>query len=163
MKKSTPNTISAYSKDLSLFIEYLVRHNVYETYQINLKIFKNFLKFLDKYNYSNNTILRKFSTYINYFKFLEQNSLISIQLSQYISIPKKESRFYNFLTESEMSKLLESIKPEGNFGKRDRAIFEVFYSTGIRISELINITVDNLNLKENEIKIWKGRKENSFR
>ena len=68
-KNLTPNTISAYSKDLSLFIEYLVRHNVYETYQINLKIFKNFLKFLDKYNYSNNTILRKFSTYINYFNF----------------------------------------------------------------------------------------------
>jgi integrase/recombinase XerC len=59
-----------------------------------------------------------------------------------------------------MSNLLKTINGQDNFGIRDRAIFELFYSTGVRINELVNITLDKIDLKNNEIKVFgKGRKE----
>jgi len=159
-KNLTPNTVNAYDKDLLLMKDYLIKNKVSDVKEITLIKFQDFLKFLDKYQYSNRTIIRKFSSYINYFKFLEQNSLIDVQLSQIISVPKIQKRFYKLLSESEMSNLLKTINGQDNFGIRDRAIFELFYSTGVRINELVNITLDKIDLKNNEIKVFgKGRKE----
>jgi len=158
-KNLTPNTIISYNNDLLLMKDYLIKNKIYDVKEITLSIFRNFLKFLDKYQYSNRTIIRKFSSYINYFKFLEQNSLIGVQLSQKISLPKIEKRFYNFLSESEINNLLETIDEQDNFGIRGRAIFELFYSTGARISELVNITLDKIDIKNKEIEVFgKGRK-----
>lgn len=158
-KNLTPNTILSYNNDLLLMKDYLIKNKIYDVKEITLSIFRNFLKFLDKYQYSNRTIIRKFSSYINYFKFLEQNSLIDVQLSQKISLPKIEKRFYNFLSESEINNLLETIDEQDNFGIRGRAIFELFYSTGARISELVNITLDKIDIKNKEIEVFgKGRK-----
>ncbi len=158
-KNLTPNTILSYNNDLLLMKDYLIKNKIYNVKEITLSIFRNFLKFLDKYQYSNRTIIRKFSSYINYFKFLEQNSLIDVQLSQKISLPKIEKRFYNFLSESEINNLLETIDEQDNFGIRGRAIFELFYSTGARISELVNITLDKIDIKNKEIEVFgKGRK-----
>lgn len=158
-KNLTPNTILSYNNDLLLMKDYLIKNKIYDVKEMTLSIFRNFLKFLDKYQYSNRTIIRKFSSYINYFKFLEQNSLIDVQLSQKISLPKIEKRFYNFLSESEINNLLETIDEQDNFGIRGRAIFELFYSTGARISELVNITLDKIDIKNKEIEVFgKGRK-----
>ena len=158
-KNLTPNTILSYNNDLLLMKDYLIKNKINDVKEITLSIFRNFLKFLDKYQYSNRTIIRKFSSYINYFKFLEQNSLIDVQLSQKISLPKIEKRFYNFLSESEINNLLETIDEQDNFGIRGRAIFELFYSTGARISELVNITLDKIDIKNKEIEVFgKGRK-----
>jgi integrase/recombinase XerC len=158
-KNLTPNTILSYRNDLLLMMEFFIKNKVCDVSEITLIIFRNFLKFLDKYQYSNSTILRKFSSYINYFKFLEKNSLINVQLSQAISLPKTEKRFYSFLSESEMIGLLNSIGDGNNLEIRDRAIFEMFYSTGARISEIAGITLDKVDIKNNEIEVFgKGRK-----
>jgi integrase/recombinase XerC len=158
-KNLTPNTILSYRNDLLLMVEFFIKNKVCDVSEITLIIFRNFLKFLDKYQYSNSTILRKFSSYINYFKFLEKNSLINVQLSQAISLPKTEKRFYSFLSESEMIGLLNSIGDGNNLEIRDRAIFEMFYSTGARISEIAGITLDKVDIKNNEIEVFgKGRK-----
>ncbi|MCL6087310.1 MAG: tyrosine-type recombinase/integrase, partial [Actinobacteria bacterium] len=158
-KNLTPNTIISYNNDLLLFRDYLLRNKISDVKEINLTVFRSFLKLLYKYNYSNQTLSRKFSSYINYFKFLEQNSLIDIQLSQIISLPKKEKRVFNFLSVSEINTMLDKIDGQDNFAVRDRAIFELFYSTGARISEIINITMDKLDMKNCEVKVYgKGRK-----
>ncbi|MCL5771949.1 MAG: tyrosine recombinase XerC [Actinobacteria bacterium] len=159
-KNLAPNTINAYDKDLLLLKDYLINNKIADVKEITLTKFQDFLKFLDKYQYGNRTTIRKFSSYINYFKFLEQNSLIDVQLSQIISAPKIQKRFYKLLSESEISNLLKTIDGQDNFELRDRAIFELFYSTGVRISELVNITLDKIDLKNKEIKVFgKGRKE----
>lgn len=158
-KNLTPNTIISYNNDLLLFRDYLLRNKISDVKEINLTVFRSFLKLLYKYNYSNQTLSRKFSSYINYFKFLEQNSLIDIQLSQIISLPKKEKRVFNFLSVSEINTMLDKIDGQDNFAVRDRAIFELFYSTGARISEIINITMDKLDMKNCEVQVYgKGRK-----
>lgn len=158
-KNLTPNTILSYRNDLLLLMEFFIKNKVNDVTEITLTVFRNFLKFLDKYQYSSRTLLRKFSSYINYFKFLEKNSLIKIQLSQAISLPKAEKRFYSFLSESEINDLLNAIGDGNNLEIRDRAIFEMFYSTGARISEIAGITLNKVDIKNNEIEVLgKGRK-----
>jgi integrase/recombinase XerC len=158
-KNLTPNTILSYKNDLLLMMDFFTKNKVYDVSEITLSVFRNFLKFLDKYQYSGRTTLRKFSSYINYFKFLEKNSLINIQLSQAISLPKTEKRFYNLLSESEIKDLLNAIEGSNNLEIRDRAIFELFYSTGARISEIAGITLNKIDIKNNEIEVFgKGRK-----
>ena len=155
----TSNTILSYRNDLLLMIEFFIKNGVNDPEQITLALFRNFLKFLDKYKYSSRTMIRKFSAYINYFKFLEKNSLMKIQLSQAITVPKSEKRFYSFLSEKEMDDLLNVIGSNSNFEIRDSAIFEMFYSTGARISEIAGITLNKIDLKNKEIEVFgKGRK-----
>lgn len=159
-KNLSPNTVKAYKNDLSIFEYFLKKEKIADTEEIDYTFFKNFLKFLDRYNYSNRSIIRKLSTYINYFKFLEHNKLIKTQLSQKISVPKREMRFYEFLSKEELEKLLESIPCNNEKGIRDRLIFEIFYSTGLRISELENIKIKDIDFKNSEIRVLgKGRKE----
>ena len=158
-KNLTPNTILSYRNDLLLMIEFFIKNKVCDVSEVTLTVFRNFLRFLDKYKYSNRTIIRKFSSYINYFKFLEKNSLISVQLSPAISIPKTEKRFYSFLSETEINDLLNAIENNSNIEIRDRAIFEMFYSTGARISEITGITINKVDIKNSEIEVFgKGRK-----
>ena len=158
-KNLTPNTILAYRNDLLLMMDFFIKNKVCDVSEISLLVFRSFLKFLDKYQYSSRTLLRKFSSYINYFKFLEKNSLISVQLSQAISLPKTEKRFYSFLSETEIKDLLVAIGESNNFEIRDSAIFELFYSTGARISEITGITLGKIDIINNEIEVFgKGRK-----
>jgi integrase/recombinase XerC len=158
-KNLTPNTIIAYRNDLLLMMDFFIKNKIQDVSEISLLVFRNFLKFLDKYQYGNRTLVRKFSSYINYFKFLEKNSLINIQLSQAITPPRTEKRFYSFLSESEINDLLKVIGESNNFEIRDRAIFELFYSTGARISEIAGITLEKIDVKNNEIEVFgKGRK-----
>lgn len=159
-KNLSPNTVKAYRNDLSIFEYFLKKEKIADTEEIDYPFFKSFLKFLDRYNYSNRSIIRKLSTYINYFKFLEHNKLIKTQLSQKISVPRREMRFYEFLSEEELEKLLESIPCDNEKGIRDRLVFEIFYSTGLRISELENIRIKDIDFKNSEIIVLgKGRKE----
>ena len=158
-KNLTPNTILAYRNDLLLMMDFFIKNKVCDVSEISLLVFRSFLKFLDKYQYSSRTLLRKFSSYINYFKFLEKNSLISVQLSQAISLPKTEKRFYSFLSETEIKDLLVAIGESNNFEIRDSAIFELLYSTGARISEITGITLGKIDIINNEIEVFgKGRK-----
>ena len=155
----TPNTILSYRNDLLLMIEFFIKNDVNDPGKITLALFRDFLKFLDRYKYGSRTMIRKFSSYVNYFKFLEKNSLIKIQLSQAITVPKSEKRFYSFLSEKEMDDLLNTIGSNSNFEIRDSAIFEMFYSTGARISEIAGITLSKIDLKNKEVEVFgKGRK-----
>lgn len=159
-KNLSSNTVRAYKNDLAVFSYFMEKNGLASTEDISYQLFKNFLKFLDKYNYSNLSIIRKLSTYINFFKFLEHNNLLKTSLSQKILVPKREKRFYEFLSEEETKRFLDSIPHDSETELRNRLIFEIFYSTGARISELENIRLEDINFEKSEIKIFgKGRKE----
>jgi site-specific recombinase XerD len=74
-------------------------------------------------------------------------------------VPKPDKKLYNLLSEYEMEELLNSMEGDGNLEIRDRAIFELFYSTGARISEIGGITLDKVDIRNREIEVFgKGRK-----
>jgi integrase/recombinase XerD len=159
-KNLSLNSINSYRKDILQFLNYLKRKNITGTVNLNLNAFRDFLKYLDDYNYSNGTIIRKYSSLINFFKFLERNGYIGFQLTQFINVPRKHQGLYTFMSVSEIKKLFKGLEPLSDMEIRDRAIIEVLYSTGARISEVENLKMDDLDLDSNEVIVTgKGRKQ----
>ena len=159
-KNLSLNSINSYKKDNLQFLNYLKGKNITENGSLNLDTFRDFLKYLDNYNYSNSTIIRKYSSLINFFKFLERNNHIGFQLTQFINVPRKQQGLYTFMSISEIKKLLEDFKPLSDLEIRDRAIIELLYSTGARISEVESLETGDFDLKNNEVMVTgKGRKQ----
>jgi site-specific recombinase XerD len=159
-KNLSLNSINSYKKDNLQFLNYLKDKNIISPESLNIDIFRDFLKYLDSYKYSNSTIIRKYSSIINFFKFLERNSYIDFQLTQFINVPGKKQGLYTYMTVSEVEKLLENIEPLNDMEVRDRTIIELIYSTGARISEIENLKVGDFDIENNEVIVTgKGRKQ----
>ncbi len=159
-KNLSLNSVNSYRKDILQLLNFLKQRKITSPGELDLGIFREFLKSLDSYDYSNRTIIRKYSSFINFFRFLERNDYISSQLTQAINPPRKRQRFYSFMSVGEMEKLFKSLKAGKNSEIRDRAIIELLYSTGARISEVENVKIDDIDLRNNEIMVTgKGRKQ----
>ncbi len=159
-KNLSINTINAYRRDILHFISYIKNIGTIKTSEINLDSFRKYFKYLDNFKYSNGTIIRKYSSIINFFRFLENSQYTNIQLTQLANIPKKHHRFYSFLSQKEIERLFESIKPVDDLTIRNRTLIELIYSTGARISEVAGILVKDVDLKNKEINvIGKGRRQ----
>lgn len=159
-KNLSLNSVNSYRKDILQLLNFLKQRKITSPGELDLSIFREFLKSLDSYDYSNRTIIRKYSSFINFFRFLERNDYISSQLTQAINPPRKRQRFYSFMSVGEMEKLFKSLEAGKDSEIRDRAIIELLYSTGARISEVENLKIGDINLRNNEIMVTgKGRKQ----
>jgi len=160
-KNLTPDSIRSYTRDIVQLHNFLsVSKKIHDTAQLSLTVFREFLKSIDQNDYANRTILRKYSSFINYFRFLEENDIIDIQLSQFINVPRKRERLYTLLSKEEMERLFDSIETSDILQLRNRLIIELIYSTGARVTEVENIKIGDIDLKKNEIKVTgKGRKQ----
>lgn len=159
-KNLSLNTINSYKVDILQMIAYLRKLKISNVDQLSLEIFRKFLKFIDNFKYSKSTIIRKYSSFLNFFKFLEENSYIKKNLSQHIIVPKKDKKFFPLMSKDEVISLIDSVVPENDIGKRDKAIIEIIYATGARVSEVENIKIRDINFTGNEIKvIGKGNKQ----
>jgi len=159
----TVDTYSSNTKRFLVFIKkYYFRVNSVE------KITKDIL--LDYQNYiahhktkkggtlSNSTQCSILKSIKKFFQFLIKSDFILKDPSTAIVFPKEEQRLTrNVLTEKEMETLLNSINLDNPLGLRNRAIIELFYSCGIRTSELCNLKVNDVNLKEQTVTIVKGK------
>ena len=159
-KNLTNNSVRSYKNDIFQLISFLRDKNILDLDHLNLSVFRDFLKSLDLKKYANRTMIRKYSSYINYFRFLEDNKMIEIRLSQLINIPRKRERYYTILSRSEIKKVFDSMRAGNSLEIRDRFILELIYSTGARVGEIENIMMEDINIKSNEIKVTgKGRKQ----
>lgn len=159
-KNLSSNSINSYTRDIVQLIEYLEKINIKNIDDVTLEVFRNFLKFLDKFKYSSRTIIRKYSSINSFLRYCEINDYTKNHLSQYLIPPKKTQRLYTFLSQKEIRALLESIDSSGPLGIRNRAIIEFIYSTGARVSEVEGINTGNIDIPNREAKLFgKGRKE----
>jgi site-specific recombinase XerD len=160
-KNLSLNSIDSYNKDILQFLFFLKDSNVKDTDSLNIDSFRGFLKSIDNYDYANATIVRKYSSLINFFKFLERNDFIDFQLTQFINVPKRRLQgLYSYMSEGEAEKLLDNMSPVNDMEIRDRAILELLYSTGARISEVENLKIKDIDIDKREIKVTgKGRKQ----
>jgi integrase/recombinase XerD len=153
------NSIQAYRRDLAQFTDFLTKKQIEDTNLINLDLFREFLKSIDRFKYSNRTLIRKYSSYNNYFKFCELNGYIQNQISQFILPPKKQSRLYSFLTEPQTKALIEKMDSSGITGIRNRALIEFIYSTGARVSEVEGLKLKDIDIENSSAEVFgKGRK-----
>jgi len=159
-KNLSLNSINSYQKDIIQFLNFLKNKKITETAGLNLDIFRDFLKYIDNFHYSNRTIIRKYSSLVNFFRFLERNNYIDFQLTESINVPRKRHRFYSFMSENEAERLFDSFEPQNDFEIRDRAILELLYSTGARVSEAEGLKIGDIDLQGSELIVTgKGRKQ----
>jgi tyrosine recombinase XerC len=163
-KNYSINTIISYNNDLLQLYDYLLEEykifNTYNIKKIDHKTIRRYIIYLKNRKYSRRTIARKVSTVRSFFKFLYRKSIININPTLNLIVPKINKKLPCFLYLEEVNKLIETPLRNNPFGLRDRAILEILYGTGIRVGELVNLDVDDIDLYEKTMKVFgKGSKE----
>ena len=121
---------------------------------------RNYLQFMRENNYSKATMARKLATLRSFFKFVNKRGMTANNPMMTIRTPKQEKRLPKFMTEEQVTKLLQTPKDGELLGARDKAMLEALYSTGIRVSELIGLNLEDVDFAGNVIRVrGKGKKE----
>lgn len=156
-KNFSSHTVAAYSSDILSFLVWLGDRNIQD---VNYGVIKEYLLYIQQFNYSKTTTARKIASLRTFYRFLYRERIIESNPALGVHSPKKGKTLPEFLTEPEIEQILNNIKMDTPAGYRNRTILELLYATGMRISELSSLNFENLNLEENEIKVFgKGAKE----
>ena len=155
-KKYSKNTIMSYMKDLKKYNNFLDKKNILN---INQKDIIDFITYEKKQKKSDRTINHDLIVIKNFYKYLEKENIIKINPATNIDLPKLKKTIPRILSVEDVDKLLD-IKLDSKYDYRNKAILELLYSSGLRISELTNLKVQDLDLLENIVRVsGKGSKE----
>lgn len=157
------NTVTAYERDLNQFRDFLAAelglHKV-KSSQITRLATRHFLAHLHSIGAKPATMRRKLAAIKSYLRYLCMREKMKVNPAVGIRVARREKRLPSFLTESDMSRLMEISKGNGFLGTRDQAMLEMFYSTGIRLTELHGLSVADIDLFGETVKVrGKGRRE----
>ncbi|MFN8436280.1 MAG: tyrosine-type recombinase/integrase [Cytophagales bacterium] len=161
-KRYSKLTILAYKEDLHTFNQFLKNEfNILEIESADANQIRSYLMHLNLNKQSERSINRKIATLKSFYKFLTKNNFIEQNPCDKIKTLKTSKKLPVFVQEKEIITLLDNLQFENTFiGLRDKLIIELFYGTGIRLSELISIKETDINLDANQLKvIGKGNKE----
>lgn len=155
----SPKTIISYEENINYFLSYLTTQKI-NYLSLNKEDIRGFLKHLDQENYSNASISQMLSSLRTYYKYLIKENIINNNPFKMIRNPKLAKRLPNFLNNLQIEDLINIYDYSNPTNIRNHLIIELLYSTGIRVSELVNIKINDINFFDNSIKILgKGNKE----
>jgi integrase/recombinase XerC len=165
-KHASPHTCRNYLKDLEQFENFLKTSGLHlspageiEMGKVDRWTLRKYLSSLHRKN-KKSSIARKISTLRSFFKYLVREELVTANPAKSVSTPKREKPLPSTLTVDEAFRLVESPSEEEGQQARDRAILELLYSSGIRVSELVGLNLGQLDLELGIVKVMgKGRKE----
>src|SRR5690606_30672118 len=154
-KKYSPHTVTAYLKDLEDFQKFASEEYQYsEIVNVNYSIVRSWIVSLVDSGISNRTVNRKISSLKTYYKFLLKTSQIEVNPLAKHKALKTSKKIQVPFSENEILNVMEILETENSFeGIRDRLIVELFYSTGIRRAELINIKLNDVSFAQKTIKV----------
>jgi integrase/recombinase XerC len=158
-RKYPDNTVIGYLNDLNNYNNFIKENNInYKT--ITKDEIRNYLKYLDELKRSKSSISRTLSALRNYYTYLLHNKIVDNNPFKTIRNPKKDKKLPNFLQHDELKTIFDSIDMSTSLGLRNRLIIELLYATGIRVSELTSLEINNIDMSNQEIRILgKGSKE----
>lgn len=155
-KKYSENTIKAYNNDLKKFKNFVKSKTINNIDENNIK---DYLKYLNKQNNDTKTISHNISTLRSFYKFLLIEKKVNKNPMEYIELPKTKKTLPKTLSIEEIDKLLD-INLTDAFSFRNKAMLELMYSSGLRVSELINVKIHDIDISNCIIRIMgKGSKE----
>ena len=156
-KNYSPHTLRSYKSDLEELALFLDDKDPKEVTHLDLR---RFLALLKQKNCAKRTVVRKLGAIRSFFRFLSKEKYIHNNPATSVFTPKLDKRLPEFLDEAKTASLVTAPDVSTPLGMRDRAILEVLYSSGIRVSELVGIDVDDVDLISGSIKVkGKGKKE----
>ena len=155
-KRFSEHTIKSYTTDLKQFTSFLSSEFqiIDEVYEISFQIIRTWIASLLEKGINPRSVNRKISTLKTYFKFLiREGELIENPMMKVVA-PKSKKRLPVFIEEDQIASLLNEVQfEEGFVGQRNKLIIELFYVTGIRLSELINIKISDVDFNNQSIKV----------
>ena len=166
-KGYSPNTCRAYSRDLKDFLSYFVANrslvnivdddpadiSAADVEHVSALMIRSYLGFLHKQKNKKTSIARKLSSIRTFFNYLERHGVISENPAAAVLTPKQEQPVPNYLTVDDVFRLIDSVSTDTLAGKRNRAILETMYSTGIRVSELVGLNAENIDFDTRTIRV----------
>ena len=156
-KNFSEHTLAAYISDIVSYILWL--DNISCT-SVDFNKLREYLHFIQRFDYKKTTIARKIASIRTFYKFLFRERYIDANPALSLSAPKRPKSLPKFLTPEEVEQILNNVKIDTPAGFRNRVILELLWATGMRVSELSNLNFGDLNMEENEIRVFgKGAKE----
>jgi len=153
-------TVRNYTHDLLDFFSYLKSKKISSLNEVDKQVLRGYLSHLMKEGFARVSISRKLSAIRSFYRYLLREELVETSPIADTSSPKLDKRLPKFLTPEEAVRLLESPDSSTALGQRDRALMELLYASGLRVSELVSLDLEQINLETNEIRVWgKGAKE----
>ncbi|MDK7186480.1 site-specific tyrosine recombinase XerD [Facklamia hominis] len=154
------NTIQAYLRDLTIFFDYCDKSSIDQWEQVDYAFVQSYLNDLHQKNYATSSTSRMLSSLRQFFHYLLKEQIITLNPMQKVLGPKKEKHLPASLSLDQVEKILQAPDTSEYIGLRDRAILELMYATGLRVSELTHLSLRDLHLELGFIQtIGKGNKE----
>ena len=159
-KGLSKNTIQSYESDIFQLYQWNISKNKKRITEFKKIDTSQFIAYLFSQNLKSTSVNRKISSLKTFFNFLLKKKLINANPFADQIMPKKPISLPKSISEDDVIKLLNAPKPDSLIGLRDKAMLELLYASGVRISELVNIKFSDLDLERNIIKVFgKGSKE----
>jgi integrase/recombinase XerC len=162
---ASPHTVRAYDGDVTQFLEFLPIHNGkpvagQEPDDLDVAAIRSFLAELYRTHRSRKTAARKLASIRAFVRYLRREGLVEADAGALVATPKVEERLPAHLEIDEMTALVETPDLSSPLGRRDRAMLELFYASGLRLSELVGLDIDHVNLGGRMVRVLgKGGKE----
>ena len=157
-KKLSSNTLQSYKRDLKQFKKYIEEKDI--TYsKVNEEVMQNYIEYLEEIGKKPSTISRCIASIRSFYQYELKNKKIKKDPTKNIQSPKVEKRTPSVLTSKEVELLLEQPKDVDLKGIRDKAMLEFAYATGMRVTEIISLDIDNINFKEGFVNCRKANKQ----
>lgn len=158
-KGLSDNTTESYIRDLGLYLDYCKERDT-DPICVNIQFIQDFFTYVQVFDFAVTSRARLLSTVKGFYKYLFIEGLIEKNPSKFIATPKIDRKIPDFLSIFEIEQLINAIDLSKAEGERNKAIIEVLYGCGLRVSELTTLKISDLHFKEGFIKvIGKGDKE----
>lgn len=153
------NTVESYKRDVTQYISYLDGTGVTDISSTTKTTVLSYLLYLQKEGRASSTVSRTLASLRSYYLFMMQNGVVKSNPTSNLEAPHVEKKIPKILSGEEVELLLEQPKNCDNKGIRDKAMLELLYATGIRVSELINLDVSDVNVPMSFVRCKGGKKE----
>lgn len=153
------NTVESYKRDVTQYISYLDGTGVTDISSTTKTTVLSYLLYLQKEGRASSTVSRTLASLRSYYLFMMKNGVVKSNPTSNLEAPHVEKKIPKILSGEEVELLLEQPKNCDNKGIRDKAMLELLYATGIRVSELINLDVSDVNVPMSFVRCKGGKKE----
>ena len=159
-RNASPYTVRNYTEALLKFFDYVKNKDIASLKDVDKQTLRGYLSYLMEQGTAKSSIARRLSAIRSFYRYLMREQLLEVSPAETTVSPRLDKRLPSFLTEEEVKRLIESPDLSTPQGQRDCALLEMLYASGLRVSELVNLDMEQVNLETKEIRVWgKGSKE----
>ena len=160
-KKLSDNTLQSYKRDITQFEKYVEENQVDYT-KVDEKEIKEYLEYLQEIGKKSSTVSRNLASIRSFYQYLVRNKKVLVDPTNNVQAPKIEKRVPSILTASEVELLLEQPQNVDLKGIRDKAMLEFAYATGMRVTEIISLNLEDVNFEEAYVSCKTGTKQRNI-